>query len=126
MEDRLTDTEASGLLKILLNVQYAFFSYEEKMAIIQMLDLVIFADGKADKKELKWMDMVINQFGLKWDHLDAAIKLDHKGSIVILNAMDANKKTLFKEIVLKMATIDGNVTVQEKQVLELMFNMVGI
>jgi len=128
MVNRLTDSEASELLKTLFKVEYAFpsFSQQEKMAILQVLDLILYADNMADKKELKWMDLVITQFGLTWEYLHIAIKQDAKNNMLILRAMNQQKKLIFKEIVLNMAKIDGSIAIQEKVIYEAIFEIVGI
>jgi len=121
-----SESEKHELVQILVKLKPANYSYSQKLAMIQFLDLIIFADEKADEKKLKWFEVVIGHLELPEDIMHVAVKLDPKNSISELKLMTPLQKDIFKQVLIKMVVIDGVVAVQETQILSKLFDLLGI
>jgi len=121
-----SESEKHEMVQILVKLKPVNYSYSQKLALLQCLDLVIFADGKADDKEWKWLEMVVKYLELPVDIMGVAVKLDPQNSLNELNLMTPLQKEIFKQVLIKMAIADGNVAIQEAEILSQIFNILGI
>jgi len=121
-----SESETHELVKILIKLKPLNYSHSQKVAILQCLDLIIFADGKADDKELKWLEVIIKHLELPEDIMHVAVKLDAKNSLEELKKMTPLQKDTFKQVLIKMVVVDGKVAIQETQVLSTIFTILGI
>lgn len=121
-----SESEKHDLVNLLIKLKPANYTYSQKLAMLQCLDLLIFADGKADQKELKWLEVIIEHLELPFDDIHKAVKSDAKNSMNELNQMTPLQKEIFKQVLIKMVVIDGEVAIQESQVLSTIFEVLGI
>ena len=121
-----SESETHELVNILIKLKPANYTYSQKLAMLQCLDLLIFADGKADEKELKWLEVIIQHLELPFEDIHKAVKSDAKNSMNELNQMTPLQKEIFKQVLIKMVVIDGVVAIQESQVLSTIFDVLGI
>lgn len=121
-----SESEKHEMVQILVKLKPVNYSYSQKLAILQCLDLIIFADGKADDREWKWLEMVVMYLDLPVNIMHEAVKLDVKNSINELNLMTPLQKDIFKQVLIKMVVADGAIAVQETQIISTIFNLLGI
>lgn len=121
-----SDSETPELITILMKIRSAVFSRAQKLATIQVLDLLIYSDDIAHEKELKWLDLIIQYFDLPTEDIHVAIKQDSLKGMMELRSMSSNQKEIFKQLIVKMVIIDGNIAVKETEILLTVCNIVGI
>jgi len=121
-----SDSEMPELISITLKIRSAQFSRSEKLAILQVLDLLIHADHKANEKEMKWLEIIIDKFDLPFEDIHVAVNQDGVKGMMELKSMNSNQKDIFKQLIVKMVTIDGNVVPKQVEILSMVCNIVGI
>lgn len=93
------------------------FSEQEKRTIIQILTMIMEADLVIHPNEIKFINSLMNEFGLskaEFDHMDMLDPDILKKEYSLFNS---EKKEIAKELFLKMAKIDGCVHPMEIKII---------
>ena len=120
------DSELPALVSLVTKLKPANYTYQQKIAILQILDLIIYSDDEADYKELKFLEVIIQNLELEVEILEIAINSDIHNSLNQLKLMTPLQKEIFKQLLLKMVLIDGVVATQESLILSKVFESLGI
>lgn len=120
------DSELPALVSLVTKLKPANYTYQQKIAILQILDLIIYSDDEADNKELKFLEVIIQNLELEVEILEIAINSDIHNSLNQLKLMTPLQKEIFKQLLLKMVLIDGVVATQESLILSKVFESLGI
>nr|WP_321486913.1 hypothetical protein [uncultured Draconibacterium sp.] len=93
----------------------------EKMAILNVLDQIILADGKVDRMEAAFMSAILMKFNMtKYDGFEAR-EMDLMDVSKTLKDMSSIKKEYFKTLAIEMVNIDGEEHNNEIAIISLIF-----
>lgn len=102
------------------------FNLAEKLAIVKVIDEIIFADGKADTSEIIYLGELMQTLKFDFEFVQEARKVNNVQGLGILQSMGIRKKQILAQILQKMASADGEISVEEVEALVTIFNSVGI
>ena len=102
------------------------FSLAEKLAIINVIEDVILADGKVDSRELGFMKQLSFFLNFDMTTVEESRKLNREEALLILKGMARNKKQSLSLILKEMAASDGKVNDSELEIIYGIFDDIGI
>jgi|GEM_PF-4452472 len=95
------------------------FTRNEKLAMIQLIDLVITSDEKTKAPEHDFMELIMNDLDVGTYTIEDIRKRDVNLSLEILKRMSKEKKEGFKQLAINMAKVDGEFHIREKAFISL-------
>ena len=93
------------------------FTLLEKMAVLKAIDEVLMADGHIDIGEIAYLKQILDIFGVEMEFLQEARSLSSNHGGKILREMDDIKKVALYKIMREMADADGQMDVEELEVI---------
>lgn len=102
------------------------FNLAEKLAIIKAIDEVILVDGHVDRKEISFLNKILEI--LKFDRtlVEEAREINAKEAISILASMPNSKKHALKVILNETAFADGIINEEEVSLITRILTASGI
>ena len=102
------------------------FTILEKMAVLKAVDEVLLADGNIDVGEILYLKQILDTFGVGMEFLQEARSLSSSHGSKILKEMDGIKKMALYKIMREMADADGEMDVEELEVIFAVLEAAGI
>lgn len=102
------------------------FSLAEKLAIVQALDSVIFADGSVHSGEINTLSELMHRLDFDSNFIVQARNLSPEQGILVLENMSEEKKLIISEILQEMALADGFLHNKEKSLILGICEAIGI
>ena len=102
------------------------FDISEKLAMVNVIDSVIVADGKVHKGEINALSKLIEVIDFDSNFLIQARAIETEQSIVILKGMPQEKKNQLAQILEDVALSDGFLHEKENDVIDHIFSSIGI
>tara|TARA_R110001592_G_scaffold94994_2_gene274183 strand:+ start:5946 stop:6278 length:333 start_codon:yes stop_codon:yes gene_type:complete len=102
------------------------FDISEKLAMVNVIDSVIVADGKVHKGEINALSKLIEVIDFDSNFLIQARAIETEQSIVILKEMPQEKKNQLAQILEDVALSDGFLHEKENDVIDHIFSSIGI
>lgn len=94
------------------------FSEQEKRTILHLLTMIMEADSVIHPKEIEYIKTLMKDFGLssaEFDHMDM---LDFAVLKNEFGMMDDEKRNIAKDYFINLAKVDGNVHINEKNMIK--------
>lgn len=94
------------------------FSEQEKRTILHLLTMVMEADSVIHPKEIEYIKSLMKDFGLssaEFDHMDM---LDFAVLKNEFGMMDDEKRNIAKDYFINLAKVDGNVHINERNMIK--------
>ena len=95
------------------------FTINEKLAMVQLLDLIVTSDEKISPDERDFMELIMNDLEINVDSIDDIRKRDINLSLEIVKKMSKENKEGFRELIINMANVDGSFHIREKAFISL-------
>ena len=95
------------------------FTTNEKLAMIQLLDLLITSDEKTMQAENNFMELVMKDLDIEYSSLEEIRKRDVNLSLEIVRRMTSENKEGFRRLAVNMAKVDGEFHIREKAFISL-------
>lgn len=102
------------------------FNLAEKLAIVKVIDEMIFADGEVDQKEIDYLIHLSEVLEFDLTLVQEARLLNPAESLSILSRMSDLKKHALAIMMLEMAKSDGQVDQSEMELIATIFTLAGI
>ena len=102
------------------------FNLAEKLAIIKMIDSVIYADGVVHKAEIKELGQLMKHIDFDSSFIPFARNIESKQGLAILKDMTDEKKQALAKILEDLAKSDGFVHKKETALLLNVFSAIGV
>ncbi len=102
------------------------FDLEEKLAIVKMIDSIIYADGEVHPAEIEELNYLKERIGFDSTFIEQARNITKTLSTEILKAMPHEKKVALGEILTEMANADGLIHIKEINFIFDICNTIGI
>jgi uncharacterized tellurite resistance protein B-like protein len=102
------------------------FDISEKLAIVNVIDSVIVADGKVHKGEINALSKLMEVIDFDSNFLIQARTIDTEQSIVILKGMPQEKKDRLVKILEDVALSDGFLHDKENDIINHIYKSIGI
>tara|TARA_R110002126_G_scaffold82374_2_gene202006 strand:- start:559 stop:891 length:333 start_codon:yes stop_codon:yes gene_type:complete len=102
------------------------FDISEKLAMVNVIDSVIVADGKVHKGEINALSKLMEVIDFDSNFLIQARAIETEQSIVILKGMPQEKKNQLAQILEDVALSDGFLHEKENDVIDHIFSSIGI
>ncbi|WP_339841455.1 TerB family tellurite resistance protein [uncultured Maribacter sp.] len=102
------------------------FDISEKLAMVNVIDSVIVADGEVHKGEINALTKLMDVIDFDSNFLVQARTIDIEQSVQILNGMSQDKKNNLALILENVAMSDGFVHEKENEVMSHIFSAIGI
>ena len=93
------------------------FSEQEKRTILHLLTMIMEADSVIHPREIEYIKSLMKDFGLssaEFDHMDM---LDFAVLKNEFGMMDDEKRNIAKEYFMNLAKVDGNVHINERNII---------
>lgn len=94
------------------------FSEQEKRTILHLLTMIMEADSVIHPKEIEYIKTLMKDFGLssaEFDHMDM---LDFAVLKNEFGMMDDKKRNIAKDYFINLAKVDGNVHINERNIID--------
>ncbi|TVZ16479.1 TerB family tellurite resistance protein [Maribacter sp. MAR_2009_72] len=102
------------------------FDLSEKLAIVNVIDAVIVADGKIHKGEINALSRLMSIIDFDSNFLIQARTIDTAQSVVILKKMSQDKKNNLAQILEDVALADGFIHEKENDLINYIYNAIGM
>jgi uncharacterized tellurite resistance protein B-like protein len=102
------------------------FDISEKLAVVNVIDSVIIADGEVHKGEIHALSKLMEVIDFDSNFLIQARTIDTEQSVVILKEMPKEKKDKLVQILEEVALSDGFIHEKENDVMNHIFSSIGI
>lgn len=102
------------------------FNISEKLAMVNVIDAVIIADGEVHKGEIDTLSKLMEIIDFDSNFLIQARTIDTEQSVVILKEMPQEKKDKLAQILEEVALSDGFIHEKENDVMNHIFSSIGI
>ncbi|WP_405379885.1 TerB family tellurite resistance protein [Maribacter sp. LLG6340-A2] len=102
------------------------FDLSEKLAIVNVIDAVIVADGKIHKGEINALSRLMSIIDFDSNFLIQARTIDTAQSVVILKKMTQDKKNNLAQILEDVALADGFIHEKENDLIKYIYNAIGM
>ena len=102
------------------------FDISEKLAIVQLIDAIIVADGKIHQGEIKVLRQLMDKMDFDSNFLVQARSIETAQSVTILKDMSQDKKMNLAQVLQDVAISDGFVHEKEKNVMNYVFTTIGV
>lgn len=102
------------------------FDHNEKLALVNIIDSVIQADGIVHQGEIGLLSKLMDQFDFNGYFIEEARQLDADQGLLTLNAMPYTKKKELADILRKMSIADGHMHENEIGLIIQTFKNIGI
>jgi len=109
-----------------MNASTSGFSLAEKLAIVQSLDAVIYADGTVHAAEIDVMSDLMNRLDFDSNFIVQARNLPKNEGLSVLKAMTPEKKKSLAAVLDEMANSDGHFHEKEMKLILSIFNAAEI
>lgn len=101
------------------------FDISEKLAMVNIIDSVIVADGEVHKGEINALSKLMEIIDFDSNFLIQARTIDIEQSIVILKGMQLEKKDRFVKILEDVALSDGFFHDKENDIINYIYSSIG-
>lgn len=102
------------------------FNLAEKLAIVKMIDSVIYADGVVHKGEINEVSLLMKRIDFDSSFIHFARNIESSQGLVILKDMTDEKKKALARILEDVAKSDGFVHEKEAELLTNIFSAIGV
>ncbi|MDO1513225.1 TerB family tellurite resistance protein [Maribacter confluentis] len=102
------------------------FDLSEKLAMVNVIDAVIVADGEIHQGEISALSNLMSIIDFDSNFLMQARTIDTAQSVHILKEMTQDKKDSLAQILEEVALADGYIHEKENDVINHIFNAIGM
>lgn len=102
------------------------FTILEKMSILKALDEVLLADGNIHRREVTYLNQVMDIFDVDMDFVSESRNLNSAHASSTLKSMDSVKKGALGVMLKEMASADGEIGMKELEVMFAVLDAAGI
>jgi len=102
------------------------FDISEKLAMVNVIDSLIVADGEVHKGEINALSRLMEVIDFDSNFLIQARTIDTQQSVVILKEMQQEKKDKLVQILEDVAISDGFVHEKENDIINHIFSAIGV
>lgn len=94
------------------------FSEQEKRTILHLLTMIMEADSVIHPKEIEYIKTLMKDFGLSFAEFDHMDMLDFAVLKNEFGMMDDEKRNIAKDYFINLAKVDGNVHINERNMIK--------
>lgn len=90
-------------------------TYETKVAVLRILNEIIYADKVVHQKEVDYLKELVCSFGLSNSYQDAINAMPTLQALTIIKSLDPTTKGLVAQLMGKMVVVDEDINYNEVQ-----------